>query len=154
MRIFMSLLTGLIVLAGTAGALTAWFLALLATPALADSPGSFLAKFIGPAYIAAVCLFIYLTYLAARGVYRHYDRRIAGSMNAGHILAALLALPLVIALFFQITVGASGAILVIAVSVIAIAAILAVFGVVARFIPHTNREQAPAVPAAAPRQAP
>ncbi len=61
MRIFMSLMSGLIVFAGTGGVLTAWFAALILTPGLADAPGSFLAKNFGIVYVVSICFFSWLT---------------------------------------------------------------------------------------------
>ena len=134
MRMFMSLLTGVVVFAGTGGALTVGVAALVLTPALADSPDSFLAKYLVPVYIVSICLSVFLTYLSASGMFKNYYRRMVGSVTIGNLLPVLLALPLTIAGFFYVQSEVDSAAIAFSICVIPLAAILSVFGIVVRFI--------------------
>jgi len=134
MRMFMAVLTGLIVFAGTGVAITAGLLLFVLTPAAADSQGSFLATYLTPIYIVGMCLSVFLTYLSAREMFKHSDRRAIGSVTIGNILVALLALPLTLAGFFSVWSGVYGAAYVLAVSVVPLAVILSLFGIGARAI--------------------
>ncbi len=58
----------------------------------------------------------------------------AGGVTVGNILAALFVLPLVIAGYFYSALESGGAILVVAVSLVPVAVILIVLGVVVRLI--------------------